>query len=81
MKMYKTDLHVHTCLSACASLKCRLRIIARRARKDGIHLLEICDHTSCENVPGVRRSVAYKLDDIGSSFTRFFIEDVKPREA
>jgi PHP family Zn ribbon phosphoesterase len=54
--MYKADLHVHTCLSPCAELEMSPKNIARTARTQGIHLLGICDHNSCENVPGVKRS-------------------------
>lgn len=56
MKMYKADLHIHTCLSPCAELEMSPKNIARTAREQGIHLLGICDHNSCENVPGVKRS-------------------------
>jgi PHP family Zn ribbon phosphoesterase len=56
MKMYKTDLHIHTCLSPCAELEMSPKNIARTAKKNGIDILGICDHNSCENVPGVKRS-------------------------
>lgn len=56
MKMYKADLHVHTCLSPCAELEMSPKNIASTAREHGIHLLGICDHNSCENVPGVKKS-------------------------
>ncbi len=56
MKMYKTDLHIHTCLSPCAELEMSPKNIAKAAKKIGLHIVGICDHNSCENVSGVKRS-------------------------
>ena len=56
MKMYKADLHVHTCLSPCAELEMSPKNIVRTAKETGIDIVGICDHNSCENVPGAKRS-------------------------
>lgn len=54
--MYKTDLHIHTCLSPCADLDMAPQYILREAKKKGIHIAGITDHNSCENVPAVKKS-------------------------
>jgi predicted metal-dependent phosphoesterase TrpH len=54
MKMFKADLHIHTCLSPCADLDMSPTAIAREAKSKGIEIAGICDHNSAENVPGVR---------------------------
>ncbi len=56
MKMYRADLHIHTCLSPCADLEMSPRNIVKAAKQNGIEIAGICDHNSCENVPGVTRS-------------------------
>ena len=56
MKMYKTDLHIHTCLSPCAELEMSPRNIVRQAKRRGLDLIGICDHNTCENVPYVKKS-------------------------
>jgi PHP family Zn ribbon phosphoesterase len=53
MKMYKTDLHIHTCLSPCAELDMSPKYIIKGAKEKGIDIVGICDHNSCENVPAV----------------------------
>lgn len=54
MKMYKTDLHIHTCLSPCADLDMSPKYIIKEAKEKGIDIVGICDHNSGENVPAVR---------------------------
>jgi PHP family Zn ribbon phosphoesterase len=56
MKMYSADLHIHTCLSPCAELEMSPKGIVKTAKKKGIDIAGICDHNSCENVPGVKKS-------------------------
>ncbi len=53
MKMYKADLHIHTCLSPCAEIDMSPKYIVKEAKKKEIHIVGICDHNSCENVPAV----------------------------
>lgn len=54
--MYKTDLHIHSCLSPCAELEMSPRNIIKTAKKYGLDIIGICDHNSCENVPYVKKS-------------------------
>lgn len=56
MKTYKTDLHIHSCLSPCAELEMSPQNIVREAKRYGLDIIGICDHNSCENVPYVKRS-------------------------
>lgn len=56
MKMYKADLHIHTCLSPCADLDMAPKYIVKEAKKKEIDIVGICDHNSCENVPAVKTS-------------------------
>jgi len=58
LKMFKTDLHVHTCLSPCADLKMSPTTIALKAKESSIDILGICDHNSAENVPAVMQAAA-----------------------
>lgn len=55
MRWWRADLHIHSTLSACASLAmspARIVFEARRARLD---LIAVCDHNAAENGPYVRR--------------------------
>jgi len=62
MTNYKTDLHIHTCLSPCAELEMTPKNIVRQAKYQGLDIIGICDHNSCENVPYARN--AAKDEDI-----------------
>lgn len=64
MKMYKTDLHIHTCLSPCADLDMSPKYIIKETKEQGIHIAGICDHNSCENVPAVRRHAQNQGGDV-----------------
>ena len=52
--LYKTDLHIHSCLSPCASLELSPRSIAGRARRLGLHIAALTDHNSTLNLPAFR---------------------------
>jgi len=56
MKTYRADLHIHTCLSPCAELEMSPRSVISAAKQQGLDLVGICDHNSCENVPGAKKS-------------------------
>ena len=58
MRKYKSDLHIHSCLSPCAGEEMTPRNIVREAKHCGLDIIGICDHNSCENVPYVMRSAA-----------------------
>jgi len=54
MKIYKADLHIHTCLSPCAELDMSPRRITRRAVEMKLGMIGICDHNTCDNVSALR---------------------------
>ena len=52
----KIDLHIHTCLSPCATLDMTpLKIVAEACRK-GIEVIAVTDHNSVENAQAVMKS-------------------------
>ena len=55
LKEYHVDLHIHTCLSPCASLDLSPRKIIERALEERLDLIAITDHNTAKNVPGVMR--------------------------
>jgi PHP family Zn ribbon phosphoesterase len=56
LRRIRADLHVHTCLSPCASLDMSPREIVREAVHKGLDLIGVCDHNSAENVLAVKRA-------------------------
>ncbi len=56
MRLWRADLHVHTCLSPCAELSMGPRTILAQAAARGLDLIGITDHNSAENVPAVVRA-------------------------
>ncbi len=48
---YTADLHLHSCLSPCASLEMSPRAIVMRAKEQGLTLLALTDHNSALNCP------------------------------
>jgi predicted metal-dependent phosphoesterase TrpH len=53
LKVFKADLHIHTCLSPCADLEMSPGNITREALSRDIAILGICDHNSAENTPAL----------------------------
>ncbi len=53
LRAYKTDLHVHTCLSPCADWEMSPRRIIRRSREMNLDVIAVCDHNSAENAHAV----------------------------
>ena len=49
LRLFKADLHVHTCLSPCSELDMSPKGILTSAKKKEIDILGICDHNSSEN--------------------------------
>lgn len=49
MKRFTADLHIHTCLSACAELDMTPRRIIEQALRKGIDIIAVTDHNSAEN--------------------------------
>jgi len=56
LKKFKTDLHIHTCLSPCADLDMSPEKIVRIAGEKKLDIIAICDHNSAENVKYVQRA-------------------------
>jgi len=48
-RVFKADLHIHTCLSPCTELDMSPKNIISKARKKEIDIIGICDHNSSEN--------------------------------
>jgi PHP family Zn ribbon phosphoesterase len=61
VKTFRADLHIHTCLSACAELDMTPPKIIRKAREKGLQIIAITDHNSAENIPAFN---ALKYEDI-----------------
>jgi PHP family Zn ribbon phosphoesterase len=55
LKEFHADLHIHTCLSPCASLDLSPRRIIERALEERLDLIAITDHNTARNVPAVMR--------------------------
>ncbi len=49
----RADLHIHTCLSPCATLDMTPRKIVQRSLERGLHIIGITDHNSAENAGAV----------------------------
>lgn len=55
LREYRADLHIHTCLSPCASLDLSPQKIVERAKTERLDLIAITDHNSAKNVAAVIR--------------------------
>jgi len=53
LRTFSADLHIHTCLSPCASLDMSPRNIVRRAVEERLSIIAVTDHNSAENAPAV----------------------------
>jgi len=53
LKVLVADLHIHTCLSPCATLDMTPRKIVRAARDKGLDIIAVTDHNSAENAGAV----------------------------
>ncbi len=56
MKIFKADLHIHTCLSPCADLDMTPKAIVEKSLGLGLDIVAICDHNSAENVEAAIRA-------------------------
>src|SRR4030066_1610772 len=56
LRLFKADLHIHTCLSPCTELDMSPKRILAAAKKKGIDIIGICDHNSSENSPAVLKA-------------------------
>lgn len=57
-RVIAADLHIHTCLSPCASLDMTPRKIVTEACAKGLQIIAVTDHNSAENAPGVIKAAA-----------------------
>jgi len=56
LRLFKADLHIHTCLSPCTELDMSPQGILTAAKKKGIDIIGICDHNSSENSLAVMKA-------------------------
>ncbi|MBI5098566.1 MAG: PHP domain-containing protein [Nitrospirae bacterium] len=56
LKIFRSDLHIHTCLSPCADLEMTPSAIIKTAIEKGIDIIAITDHNSAENVIAARKA-------------------------
>ena len=56
MKLYKADMHIHTCLSPCGDWGMSPRAIVEKSRQMGLDIIAICDHNTAENAGASIRS-------------------------
>jgi 3',5'-nucleoside bisphosphate phosphatase len=50
LREFHADLHIHTCLSPCASLGLSPRTIIERAKEEKLDIIAITDHNTVQNV-------------------------------
>jgi PHP family Zn ribbon phosphoesterase len=50
LKEFRADLHIHTCLSPCASLDLSPRKIVERAKAEHLDIIAVTDHNTAKNV-------------------------------
>ncbi len=56
--LFKADLHIHSCLSPCASLEMSPSAIVEKAKLEGLNLIAITDHNSALNAPAFLEACA-----------------------
>jgi len=56
LRIFRADLHIHTCLSPCGDISMSPRKIVRRALEQNIDIIAINDHNSAENTQAVIRA-------------------------
>ncbi len=56
MKAFKSDLHIHTCLSPCAELEMSPLAVVNIALNRGIDIIAVTDHNSAENVSAAQKA-------------------------
>ncbi|MBN2125379.1 MAG: PHP domain-containing protein [Deltaproteobacteria bacterium] len=58
MRIFKADLHIHSCLSPCGDLDMSPRAIVEEGLKRGLDVIAVSDHNTAENVGAVMRAGA-----------------------
>ena len=57
-RLFRADLHIHSCLSPCADLELSPRNIVERALQVGLDIIAVSDHNTAENAEAVIRAAA-----------------------
>ena len=55
LQEFRADLHIHSCLSPCASLDLSPRNIVQEAKRVGLDIIAVTDHNSAKNVVAVMK--------------------------
>ena len=58
LRTFRSDLHIHTCLSPCSDLDMSPRAIVETSEKKGLDIIAICDHNSAENAAAAVRAAS-----------------------
>jgi PHP family Zn ribbon phosphoesterase len=56
VRVFKADLHLHTCLSPCGGFDATPAAVVGRAAELGLDLIAICDHNTVENLPAAQEA-------------------------
>jgi len=56
LRVFRADLHIHSCLSPCADVEMSPLRIMRKAAAEGLDLIAVCDHNSAANSAAVERA-------------------------
>jgi PHP family Zn ribbon phosphoesterase len=60
LKIFRADLHIHTCLSPCADIEMTPSAIVKTAIEKAIDIIAITDHNSAENVIAAQKTAGNK---------------------
>lgn len=55
LKHFKTDMHIHTCLSPCSDWDMSPQKIVQRSLDVGLDVIAVCDHNTAENAGAVMK--------------------------
>jgi predicted metal-dependent phosphoesterase TrpH len=58
LRRFRTDLHIHSCLSPCGELSMYPRQIVERARAAGLDIIAVSDHNAGDNAAATARAAA-----------------------
>jgi PHP family Zn ribbon phosphoesterase len=58
LRIFRADLHIHTCLSPCGDIDMSPSAIVEAAEQKGLDIIAICDHNSAENVAATVRAAS-----------------------
>ncbi|MDP3283280.1 MAG: PHP domain-containing protein [Desulfobacterales bacterium] len=53
LKLFKADMHIHTCLSPCGDWGMSPKKIIEKSLEKNLDIIGICDHNTAENVEAV----------------------------